>query len=87
VQLPSDRAVLDLKTGLPGPAAALQTAGYAELIDAEFGPGPVPLRRFALQALPSGKFRLEEYGSHAADRRDFLACLVVHRLKERIAAP
>ena len=77
------RAVIDLKTGLPGPAAALQTAAYAHLLEATFGT-PVD-RRFALQARDDGTFRLVEYES-PADWRDFLSCLNVHRLKERIAA-
>lgn len=76
-------AVVDLKTGFPGPAAALQLAAYERLFDAEYG-HPV-MRRFALQALPSGRYRFTEY-TGVSDWRDFLACLAVHRLKERIAA-
>jgi hypothetical protein len=77
------RAVVDIKTGLPGPQAALQTAAYAQLIDAEFGAEDTPLRRFALRALPTGRYKFDEYTS-LGDWRDFLACLTVYRLKERI---
>lgn len=75
--------VIDRKTGLPGPAAALQTAAYAALV-AEATPCAVPAR-FALRMLPSGKYRMDEY-SGVADWRDFLSCLNVHRLRERLAA-
>lgn len=77
-------AVLDRKTGLPGPAAALQTAAYANLVEAENGRFDFNARRFALRMLPTGKYALHEYTS-PGDFRDFLACLVVRRLQERIA--
>lgn len=77
------RAVVDLKTGLPGPAAALQTAAYAQLFNVELG--YPDLRRFALQALPSGRYRFVEY-TGVSDWRDFLSCLNVHNLKRRIAS-
>lgn len=80
-----DRAVVDLKTGLPGPYAALQTAAYGELVDSEFGAEERPLRRFSLQALPSGRYKFTEY-TNPGDWRDFLSCLNVLRIRERIAA-
>jgi hypothetical protein len=76
-------AIVDRKTGLPGPAAALQTAAYAELaywLDAP----PRQVRRFALRMLPNGRYQMHEY-TNPGDFRDFLACLAVHRLKERLA--
>lgn len=79
-------AVVDLKTGLPGAAAALQTAAYQHLV-AQCCPeivGAKHMRRFALQALSNGRYRLLEYAA-PSDWRDFLACLAVYRLKERIA--
>lgn len=85
LRINGDRAIVDGKTGLPGPLAALQTAAYAELVDSEFGSdGGEPIRRFSLQTLPSGRYKFEEHRS-PADFRDFLACLAVHRLKERMA--
>jgi len=84
VRFNGGRAVVDLKTGLPGARACLQTAAYAELVDAEYG-AEEPLRRFALHALQDGRYRLIEH-TNRGDLRDFLACLAVHRLKERIAA-
>jgi hypothetical protein len=77
-------AVLDRKTGLPGPAAAMQTAAYAHLVDCEFGDDGTGLRRFALRMLPTGQYRIHEY-TNPGDWRDFLAALTVYRLKERIA--
>lgn len=73
--------IIDRKTGLPGPAAAMQTAAYAVLADR----AATNVGRFALRMLPTGKYRFDEY-SNPADWRDFYACLAVHRLKERIAA-
>lgn len=78
--------VIDRKTGLPGPAAALQTAAYAELAAYELHlDSPTAPRRFALRMLPSGKYQFHEY-TQPGDWRDFLACLVVHRLKGRLAS-
>jgi len=78
-----DAAVIDIKTGLPGPQAELQLAAYAEVaIDGpEVSGGTV--RRFALRVLPTGRYKFDEYKNPAA-WRDFLACLAVHRLKEKI---
>lgn len=84
IQIGDERAVVDIKTGLPGPQAALQTAAYADLIASHLG-RERPLRRFALRALPSGRYKFDEH-THPGDWRDFLACLAVYRLKERIAA-
>ena len=70
--------VIDLKSGLPNAATALQTAAYAACV-----PG-LPWR-FALQALPTGRYKLVEY-TNPGDFADFLACLRVYRLKERMAA-
>lgn len=78
------RANVDLKTGLPGLRAGLQTAAYAALIDHELGADDVPMRRFALHALPNGRYRMTEY-TRPGDWRDFLACLAVHNLKEKLA--
>ncbi len=77
-------AVLDRKTGLPGPAAALQTAAYGHLVDRHID-SDIPVRRFALRMLPNGKYKLHEYTA-PGDWREFLACLVCVRLQERIAA-
>lgn len=81
--------VLDRKTGLPGVAAALQTAAYAELARIEVeqwgGPPRAEIRRYALRMLPTGRYQLHPYTS-PRDWPDFLACLTTLRLKERIAA-
>lgn len=76
-------AVVDLKTGLPGPMAAMQTAAYLEMVLFHYAGLEGEQRRFALRALPTGRYKLEEY-TNPGDWRDFLACLAVHRLKERI---
>lgn len=77
-----DRAVVDLKTGLPGLQAAIQTAAYAMLVPYELTPGLQP-RRFALLAQINGRYKFIEYTA-PGDWRDFLACLAVYRLKQRI---
>ena len=80
--------VIDRKSGLPGRAAALQTVAYAMLVRPMLGDGEVvgcQIRRFALQMQANGNYRLHEYTS-PRDWPDFLACLTVLRLKERISA-
>lgn len=74
--LNGNRVVCDVKTGLSGPQAALQTAAYSALVCAQ--------RRFALRALPDGRYKLVEFSS-PGDWPDFLACLRCVRLRERIA--
>lgn len=72
------QAVVDFKTGAPG-MVGIQTAGYAMAgyaIDSKW-------RRFALLARDSGGYRFEECKS-PADFADFLACLRIHRIKERL---
>jgi hypothetical protein len=76
-------AVVEFKSGLPGPLAGLQTAAQALVF--EHCSGITPRRRFAMQAKPDGKYRLTEYTS-PGDFRDFLSCLNIVRLKERLAA-
>lgn len=76
--------VIDRKTGLPGIAAALQTAAYAEIVaDHLCLTSPTSPRRFALRMLATGRYQFHEYTA-PSDWRDFLACLAVHRLKGRI---
>jgi hypothetical protein len=87
VDINGGKAIVDIKTGLPGPLAALQTAAYAELVimNVTVDLADIRIRRFAMRVMPSGKYKVDEYTS-PGDWRDFLACLAVHRLKERIAA-
>lgn len=78
--------VTDVKSGLVGLRARLQTAGYAKLVEEHFNLRPMSCKRFALQLKPSGKFEFIEHHNGAADWRDFLACLNVSRLKLQEAA-
>lgn len=78
--------VIDIKTGLPKAQAALQTAAYANLVLRERTKGEdqtLP-QRYALHATKDGTYHLVPY-VRPGDWRDFLACLAVHRIKERIA--
>jgi hypothetical protein len=82
--LPDDTlAVIDRKTGLPGIAARLQTAGYAQLVAELQSVDVRSVRRFALRMLPTGKYRFDEHTA-TSDWRDFIACLTVARLIERM---
>lgn len=74
-------AVVERKTGLPGAAAELQTAGQAILVAKD---APQRIRRFALQMKPTGRYSLVEH-KNPSDIRDFLSCLNVHRRKQRVA--
>lgn len=73
--------VVDGKTGLPGPRAALQTVAYAELVREHFNATKLP-RRFAIQVCADGKFRVTEY-KVTSDWRDFISCLNVYRLRQK----
>lgn len=78
--------VVDIKSGLLGMRARLQTAGYMHLVGEHFNLRPMACKRFALQLRPSGTFQFVEHDNAAADWRDFLSCLNVSRLKQKEAA-
>ena len=63
-------AIIDVKTGAPGPAAEIQTAAYEILHDR-------PSKRFALQLMRDGKYGLKEFKSRE-DRGIFLSALAVY---------
>jgi len=65
-------AVVDIKTGAPAEAAALQTAGYARLLTSEHYPVD---RRMTVQLSGDGTYRVKEYEDHAGDDRRFLYAL------------
>jgi hypothetical protein len=79
----ANMCVIDLKTGLPMIQAAFQTAGYA-ILAGEIGNSAM-VSRYALQALPNGRYKLMPYTA-PSDFADFLACLRCHRIKERMVA-
>jgi hypothetical protein len=64
-------SIIDIKTGDPGPAAALQTAAYEIL----YGKS---VSRFSLQLKQDGKYKLTAYQEYT-DRKIFLAALSVYR--------
>ena len=64
-------SIIDVKSGAPGHAAAIQTAGYQILIDH-------PARRYSLQLMPDGKYKLAEYRDRE-DRGIFLSALSVYQ--------
>lgn len=72
-RLNRDRVVIDFKTGVPTPAAHLQTAGYAACLEGRF-------KRFALHLRPEGTYRLEPHASRN-DLPDFLAAVRVAHLR------
>jgi len=71
-------AVLDIKTGSPGDAAALQTAAQMMLCIENNIPAA---ERFAVKLNDDGSYRLHHYkrSDYLRDRDDFLACLRVSR--------
>ena len=81
------RAVVEIKTGLPGIFADLQTAAQAILAQENYSGsiefGVPPLRRFVMHIKANGTPHLDECTSQS-DWRDFLSALNVYRLKERI---
>lgn len=74
-------AIIDTKTGAVMPATAIQTGGYEILVKK---PG---IRRFGLQLMADGKYRLTEFRDRQ-DSKIFLAALSVYYWKRnnRIAA-
>lgn len=64
-------SIIDIKTGDPGPAAALQTAAYEIL----YGKSAA---RFSLQLKQDGKYKLTPYQDYT-DRKIFLAALSVYK--------
>lgn len=85
-ETPCSWGIIDIKTGLPGIRAKLQTAAYLELAKATLSPTSGAIKRFALQLGSNGRPTVVEHGAHAADWRDFLSCLNVYNLKLREAA-
>lgn len=68
-------AVVDLKTGAPAPATAIQLAGYAELFDS-------PVRRYSLELRANGSYSLREH-SDVGDRSVFLGALASLQWRHR----
>ncbi len=76
----SRRAIVDLKSGEVQPVAALQTAGYAYLVDRRAW-----FNRYAVALRADGSFRIVEYGheSYLSDLQDFFAALRVAEWRRR----
>jgi hypothetical protein len=66
-------SIVDVKTGLPGYAAQIQTAGY-EILHR-------PSKRFSLQLKADGKYKLTEYADRK-DREIFLSALAVYQWQQ-----
>ena len=67
------RVIIDVKSGAVAPCTALQLAGYEILYDA-------PCKRFALQLMDNGKYKLTEYKDRG-DRNVFLAAVALYQWK------
>jgi hypothetical protein len=72
------RLVLDIKTGCPVPATALQMAAYVNML-----PDPYSYQRLALHLKPDGTFVVKEYPreNYAADLRVFMAAVQLYYWK------
>ncbi len=79
-------AVIDIKSGLGGLRAQLQTAAYLEMAREHYkAVDGKPARRFVLRLQANGRPALVEC-KRAGDWRDFLSCLNVYRLRQQEAA-
>lgn len=67
-------SVIDVKTGIAGPATGIQLAAY-EILYAD------RLKRFALQLMDTGKYKLTEFKDRQ-DRAIFLAALSIYHWKK-----
>jgi hypothetical protein len=73
--------VVEIKTGLPGEAAALQTAAHQLALEEN---GIRTLSRCAVQLSRDGRYRIHRYEDRANDRDDFIAALRVARRLGRL---
>lgn len=91
--------LLDIKTGAePMPSFGVQLAGYRLLLTAQEDPGPLSsafgeafrsigadsIKRASVHLDASGGYRFHEYRD-PADEATFMACLAIHRFKEKHA--
>ncbi len=83
-EAPTTWGVIEIKTGLPGLQAELQTAAQLEAARHHFDMLQGG-ERFAVRLDKNGKPHFERH-DHPGNWRDFLSCLNVCRLRERIAA-
>lgn len=67
-------AILDIKTGTVEPWAAIQLAAYEILVGS-------PYKRFALQLMDSGKYKLHPF-TERSDRNIFLSALSIYQWKK-----
>jgi hypothetical protein len=71
--------VLDLKTGEPDPATAVQLAAYRFMLRANNFP---VAHRLSVHLRPNGKFRVHEY-TDSGDEAAFLAAVTIYRWQQR----
>jgi hypothetical protein len=83
VKMNGTRILLDLKTGAPAPATALQLAAYKEMIRANGG--GFCSKSCALYLRADGTYRLHEYPNHERNLNIFLSALAVVRWKKEVA--
>lgn len=74
--VPSGRLLIDLKTGTPSPATALQTAAYLACLES-----PLAYGRVAVRLFPDGQYTTVHYqqSHYERDLARFLHCLAVWR--------
>lgn len=76
------RAIVEIKTGAPGDAAALQTAAQALVLNENM---VSVIDRYTVRLCDDGTYRMEHYADYRRDFEDFLAALRVARRLGRVA--
>lgn len=76
-------ALIDIKSGVPSPATAIQVAAYRELV--KVNEDIIPTKCFSLHLRDDGAYRLIECGDHRRNYQIFLAALTVARWKKEAA--
>lgn len=73
------KLILDLKTGTPSPATALQTAAYLACLES-----PLAYGRVAVRLFPDGRYTTVHYGQshYHRDLARFFSCLSVWQAKQ-----
>lgn len=73
-------SLIDIKSGVPSPATAIQVAAYRELV--KVNEDIVPTKCFSLHLRNDGAYRLIECGDHRRNFNVFLAALTIVRWKK-----
>lgn len=92
VKMDGATAIIDIKSGVPSPSAAIQVAAYRELVkvsegftEAQLSMNLLPTKCFSLHLRDDGAYRLTEHRDFRKNFNVFLAALTVVRWRKGAA--